>query len=213
MINASHRAQSFVRTWVRLYTSGLPEPARGDRRAEIESDLWEHQRHPSRPTAVGLEIVLRSLLGIPADLSWRLEQATAGERIANAIASLLGRGERLSTWVVQRGLPGLTTVLAWLFIAGGLLIVAMAPFQPHGERGIVVIGAWGILAGLAVRWGHSNLSARPKIAFAAIAAGALPLGLVLVVTVVAPILALIVVSNEARCTWKTMHPRKELRVT
>lgn len=210
MNSLNHPAQSFVRAWVRLYTSGVPEPARHDRRAEIESDLWEHRRNPSWPTAVGLEILLRSLLGVPADLSWRLEQATFGERIANAAASLLGRLERVAAWVVQRGLPGLTTVLAWLFIVGGVLVVALAPFQPQGQRGIVVLGAWAILAGLAVRWGHANREARPKVALAAIATGALPLGLVLIVTVIAPILSLIVVSNEARRTWKSLHARREL---
>ena len=37
-------AVGMTRSWVTLYTSGLPRELRDARRAEIDSDLWEHQR-------------------------------------------------------------------------------------------------------------------------------------------------------------------------
>ena len=62
-----------VRTWVRMYTLGLDASNRFDRRAEIESDLWEHRNHEASEgqssTAASLSIVGRWLAGIPADLS------------------------------------------------------------------------------------------------------------------------------------------------
>ena len=136
----------FARKWVKAYTAGLPAAIKTERRAEIESDIWEQLNDSSRRAIAGLEIFLRSLLGVPADLTWRLEQVTVGERVATLFAALLGRVERLSGWVVQRGVPGLTSVLAWLFIAGGVLMVVLTPFQAPGERGIAVLGGWGILA-------------------------------------------------------------------
>ncbi len=198
----------FARKWVKAYTAGLPAAIKTERRAEIESDIWEQLNDSSRRAIAGLEIFLRSLLGVPADLTWRLEQVTVGERVATLFAALLGRVERLSGWVVQRGVPGLTSVLAWLFIAGGVLMVVLTPFQAPGERGIAVLGGWGILAGLSIRWGRPRIPHRPIAGFVAIAVGALPLGTVLIVTVLAPVLALVVVIHEGRRSWQVWRSRK-----
>jgi hypothetical protein len=69
-------ADSFVRTWVRLYTLGLDESNQSDRRAEIESDLWEHRNYAAAEgrgsTVTSLSILGRWLAGISADLSWRV---------------------------------------------------------------------------------------------------------------------------------------------
>jgi hypothetical protein len=61
--------------WVRCYTRRLPAGVAAQRRAEIDSDLWEHQH---RSLATGrtqaqheIEVIGRVLSGIPADLSWR----------------------------------------------------------------------------------------------------------------------------------------------
>jgi hypothetical protein len=68
-------AELLVRSWVRMYTLGLDASARYDRRAEMESDLWEHRTCASSEgqgsMAASLSIVGRWLAGIPADLSWR----------------------------------------------------------------------------------------------------------------------------------------------
>lgn len=68
-------ATGLTRTWVGLYTTGLGTDDREDRRAEIVSDLWEHQRDAegegTRHPLIGLSIIGRVLRGIPADLLWR----------------------------------------------------------------------------------------------------------------------------------------------
>jgi hypothetical protein len=64
-----------VRTWTRLYTTRLEPVVRDARRAEIESDLWEHSRaagegKAERRSVIG-QILARCLLGVAADLTWR----------------------------------------------------------------------------------------------------------------------------------------------
>jgi hypothetical protein len=66
-----------VRAWTRVYTVGMPELSRDVRRAEIESDLWEWQHDPDRPTGPGAAagVFLRLLMGMPDDLLWRMTHA------------------------------------------------------------------------------------------------------------------------------------------
>ena len=71
---------SLVRNWARVYTFGLPSEIREARRAEIESDLWEHA-HDSElggdaPSPFcALHALVRLLAGVPDGLLWRIEQA------------------------------------------------------------------------------------------------------------------------------------------
>lgn len=70
-------ATTLARAWVRLYTIGLPSALRETRRAEIDSDLWEHEheaRNTGRAAAVAaMEIILRVLTGVAHDVRWRSE--------------------------------------------------------------------------------------------------------------------------------------------
>jgi hypothetical protein len=61
-------AAGVARWWTRVYTAGLPADLREDRRAEVESDLWESLADgaPSR------HILARLALGIGDDLTWSL---------------------------------------------------------------------------------------------------------------------------------------------
>ena len=63
-----------ARWWVHAYTASLSTDARDGRRAEIESDLWEHlaDAHASQQHRISTEIdvLARVLIGIPADLTW-----------------------------------------------------------------------------------------------------------------------------------------------
>ena len=62
-----------VRTWVRLYTTGLPASLRDSRRDEIDSDLWEQAHEaevgPNDGRSLATHLLLRMLLGFPDDLS------------------------------------------------------------------------------------------------------------------------------------------------
>jgi hypothetical protein len=67
-------ATGAVRAWTRLYTWRLKPSDREARRAEIESDLWEHLNAEHGDRSLPLEIVSRLMLGIPDDMRWRVEQ-------------------------------------------------------------------------------------------------------------------------------------------
>ncbi|MEO8539482.1 MAG: hypothetical protein ABI577_07050 [bacterium] len=184
--------------------------ARTDRLAEIESDLWENSRQPSGSLPVGMEVVLRSVLGIPSDITWRLENARVGARVAGIVIGFALELERIGVWITRRGLPGLTGLLMWLYLGGGVLVVALAPFQSQGQGGMAFVGGWAILAALAIRWGRSRVTRRPVVGFIAVAGGAVPLGLVLMATVVAPFLAVSVVVVEGRRAWRAVGVRRHV---
>jgi hypothetical protein len=69
----------FARTWVRLYTRGLPDELAERRRDELASDLFEHASLAPSP-AQQREVIGRVLWGIPADLSWRRAARASRER-------------------------------------------------------------------------------------------------------------------------------------
>jgi hypothetical protein len=84
---------ALARAWVSLYTRGLPAELRDRRREEIASDLWEqrHDERSRRPSLAGVDVLGRVVRGVPADLSWRLEQrarrsAAQRIRLAGAVA-------------------------------------------------------------------------------------------------------------------------------
>jgi hypothetical protein len=70
-----------VRGWVSLYTRGLPADARAARRDEIDDDLWcQHAEAAAAgrsARSLHADLFLRLLLGMPADLSWRLTHRRA----------------------------------------------------------------------------------------------------------------------------------------
>lgn len=79
-MTADERASALVIRWVRLYTRRLPARAAFDRRAEIASDLWEQRVDASAdgcpPAAVTRSILMRAIVGVPADLAWRHAERT-----------------------------------------------------------------------------------------------------------------------------------------
>lgn len=74
-------ALSVTRWWTRDYTIGTPHSFARARRAEIDADLWEFERD-LRQTAGGATTTwARLLLGVPDDLSWRLEHGVRGRAV------------------------------------------------------------------------------------------------------------------------------------
>ena len=61
--------------WSRLYTAGMPRDLRDRRRAEIESDIWE-STHVINRLSLG-HILVRLLMGVPDDVSWRCSHRSA----------------------------------------------------------------------------------------------------------------------------------------
>jgi hypothetical protein len=70
-------AIALVRGWTRLCTWRMDPACRDDRRAEIESDLWEFhedaRRHGCSPERIAIHMLTRLVAGIPDDLHWRVE--------------------------------------------------------------------------------------------------------------------------------------------
>ncbi len=67
-----------VRGWVALYTLGLPVEMRMRRRGEVRADLADETLHAVRTgRTAGLfsQRLVRLVLGIPSDVSWRIVEA------------------------------------------------------------------------------------------------------------------------------------------
>ncbi|MBA3339479.1 MAG: hypothetical protein H0T54_07025 [Geodermatophilaceae bacterium] len=71
------RGAQLTRSWSRAYTYGLPAAIALARRDEIAADLHDQLADTAgvSSAAVSRVIATRMLLGVPADLSWRSEQA------------------------------------------------------------------------------------------------------------------------------------------
>ncbi len=85
-------AARLVRGWVRLYTAGLPAGVRDGRREEIDGDLWEQVRDGAQigrtPRYFRSDVLVRWLLGVPADLSWRVTKGARDRGIETLIQQI-----------------------------------------------------------------------------------------------------------------------------
>ena len=180
---------AMTEAWIRVYTAGLPVTSRDARRAELASDLFEHRRAAlvaARPFAG--ELALRWLLGIPADLAWRVENARLAGQLLGLLLAVVSRLVNSLRWTVNRGLPGVTVGLAGIYLLFGGILFATLGFegnQPQGERAwaaIFLVGSSIAIIGglrLAVRhraWGMLLLLL-----------GAVPLALALSSSVIVPL--------------------------
>jgi hypothetical protein len=86
-------ATALVRAWTSAYTWRLEPAIRDRRRAEIESELWEFQQDPERGNHPAAHMLARLLIGIPDDLSWRAEHASARR-------TRVRTGIRVAAWTV-----------------------------------------------------------------------------------------------------------------
>jgi hypothetical protein len=153
-------AESLVRSWVRLYTAGLEAGNRHDRRAEIESDLWEHRNYSSSEgkgsMATSLSISGRWLAGVPADLSWR---ASHRGRRGLAARETMMKNALGSYW---QGLAGISAVATGsLGIRQFITDEVSAGITTGKVVGLVVLAGAGvlILAGLATYRSNPRLGA------------------------------------------------------
>lgn len=86
-----------VRQWTRFYTLGMAESIREARLAEIESDIWEHQKDGGD----SFNLFSRLLRGMLDDFRWRVEHmAHEPNPVLRALALSLGVVIVISTvWV------------------------------------------------------------------------------------------------------------------
>ncbi|HEY5624927.1 MAG TPA: hypothetical protein VIT93_00410 [Dehalococcoidia bacterium] len=108
-----------TRAWTALYTRGLPADVRGERREEIDCDLWEHQRladfqrEPATSTAAA--ILLRLIMGVPADMTWRLEAGASARS---------GKGTQMNDSWIMRGVLAVAVLVALSPIGFGVSVLA-----------------------------------------------------------------------------------------
>lgn len=139
-------AAALTRAWVRVYTIGMPADLRETRREEIDADLWDQEKDAQDegiPAAVSeTEILLRAVLGVPDDLSWRFEaiHARRGASIARRIPML-----SLSTRQIRgMGLAGLVSGFLW---AGSVLTLPtkFGSWWAYGHIALSILFIVGLL--------------------------------------------------------------------
>lgn len=199
-------ARRFVLAWVRVYTAGLAPPARNARRDEIASDTWEEVRAGGDQTAASL--AARCLLGMPADIAWRVEQANAATRAAGAVLFLLQRLETWARWVNGKGIPAVSWLLGALYAGGGLLLVALSPLaREEPPAAVALLGGLCLLAGVLVLQGRRFLPRRPLLGLGMVALGAVPPALVLLPTIVIPVATALALTDSARNAIRVRRER------
>jgi hypothetical protein len=132
-------AARLTHRWVRVYTAHLDPARRDTRRAELASDVWEHQVEARRmgrsSLRVNVQIFRRLLAGIPADLSWRREPPDATPAIAGPAPAVAATPP--SPWICRlRGHHYVTKRLPNKLDEGGFYCVCERcnhEKSPHGR--------------------------------------------------------------------------------
>jgi len=164
-----------VRWWVGTYTRGLPAEIRQERRDEIDDDLWSQMRDAAQSgradRSLAGEMVARLLFGVPADVSWRVEQGdgartpgaperspTTGARVIALFAILGGVGWAI--WPIPQALVGRTwpagEPVSWLLffsvVLGTWALAAaifglVTEFQDRIRGGVALLATLGAVLG------------------------------------------------------------------
>jgi hypothetical protein len=144
----AERSAAWVRRWVSVYTLGLPPEIKQRRRDEIDDDLWCQAQEAAgagrADRSLGGEIVARLVFGVPADLSWRIEQRRYAARQAEprrlitvnapgrALLAILG-GIGWTVWPIPQAIVGVTwpegdplSMVLFVSVIGGTLALAGA---------------------------------------------------------------------------------------
>jgi hypothetical protein len=158
-------AIALTRAWTATYTRGLPADPRTQRREEIDCDLWEHQRladlQREPVTATAAAILLRLLLGIPADIVWRLETGASARS---------GRVTQMNDTLAMRGLLTVAlAIAAFPLVIGILVAVGLNGEMDNAERAIY--GPLQIVIGSSIVGGLVLSSRRPALGIGLMVAG------------------------------------------
>ena len=203
----------FGRGWTRLYTTGLPAQVGGRRRTEIASDLWEQATYagdsgdgPGRTAAL---IFGRTVLGMPADVSWHVAELGGPE-----MEGSLRRKALVGLTVVVAGLSLMTGVgmTVGLFIGGWSLTdgVIIGPIYLLGVIGGLA-GPFVALAGVyLIRQAESEGRSltRGRTLLVAGMGGIALLALLVFWTIIGPIIAVVLAVYWVRKvrSWTREHP-------
>ena len=181
-------AIGMVRSWVALYTFGLPGELRSARRLEMASDVWEQRQFAALrregPGETALQVLARLLCGVPADLTWRIEtQLSTPTRSVNVNDS----------WVM-RGLFVLALAVAIAPAALGIAVMSgyESEFNSTTERALT--GLLGVVVSVAILSGLIQSTRRPVLGIGLVALGAITISVMLhwAAVIIAPIGAALV---------------------
>jgi hypothetical protein len=134
------RAAGIVRAWVGCYTIGLRADIAIARKEMIEADLWDELREAEQlgvARSVGRQRMGRLFRGMPADLTWRLEQRRGSSGISRRNPMAISRLELVLLLGVS--------LLYGIGLVGGLMMIAN-PDPTRWESW----GPYGLVAGLAL---------------------------------------------------------------
>ena len=152
-----------TRAWTALYTRGLPADVRGERREEIDCDLWEHQRladfEREAANSTAAAILLRLIMGIPADMTWRLEAGASARS---------GKGTQMNESKTMRGLFLLALAIA--IVPAGLGVAVLAGNGELSSESRVMFGSLWIASGAAMAGGLFLSTTRPLLGIALVCA-------------------------------------------
>ena len=125
---------ALVRGWVELYTRGMPAELRSARRDEVDDDLWcQHEEADAigrSPRSLDAELLLRLLLGMPADVSWRLAHARAAAPVPERTSSFSTRV--LGTVIVL-------AAASWMMLVLMMVVFGLSSWE--GPMGLFMVGA------------------------------------------------------------------------
>jgi hypothetical protein len=127
--------------WVALYTRGLPADRRDARRAEITSDVWEHRDDHARDGSDGVagSVLSRVLAGMPADISWRVEERGIARK-ESAIAP---------PWHGQRVLRRQIIIIPGIAVLAGMVALLSLPGAAAALlAGLMILALVGLMRGL-----------------------------------------------------------------
>jgi hypothetical protein len=169
-------ATDLTRWWVSVYSRGLPADEQAARRAEMDSDLWEHTHlgaeSGQRPADTGLEILTRLLLGIPADLAWRralLHPASQRRPGTSQARRITTRGVTMLQRLVAVVAIVLTATIGLFLLYNGLGMLT----DEGREAWMLRFGLWETATGAVLLLGLLATARWPRFGTTLIALGAL----------------------------------------
>ncbi len=134
------RTASAIRGWVALYTKGVPAVHASERRALIEADLWDEAQAAEwmgETSSVTRQRLSRWVRGVPADVSWRLEQQRRITRMPRRTDMRISKGQLAAIGVV-----------ATLYVVMVVGLLASPSFREWAGMGLSILGLGLSVVGL-----------------------------------------------------------------
>lgn len=144
-----------VMAWARLYTRGLSENARRHRLAELETDIHEHvadaRAEGYKPEQIAFQILTRFLVGLHADISWRIETQPLSPR--RATGRLHAGADRLILWALNRA----ERPIVWIVLACACMLM-LALQLPFLGLPVASVEEWPVEWPVEVRWAPTSFA-------------------------------------------------------